>query len=624
MSLRATEFEARVWRVARERLAKRPKLLADFSRRRWSRWWEMFGLFLAGIVLPVPIFSVAIQAAQGMQFFGGQIDHGTSLASAAVLMSSYAFALTWHAAGRSDGIWTILQTQPFSDARLARRWIMWRIGFAIVFAAPIAAFHAIVLNKTGIGWGPAMTWGTLLGAADLVTLMATTLLIAAAFGRWFHSTLRIVLVGAVLVILLLISVLPIQVLPGVGPGLRLAFEGRRLLWWPTGWPLAAFEAVLQGDDVLAAWWLGAVCVWAGAGLAAAITLIRSCSIREFGTARTTSLLWPLFEQESVWGPTKNPEPRVMSKWEAALSGQSQNQIIDLVKLETSDDPLPAEEARREVLRGEFLRPLADEKLGWLEKVLQLSFFERERSLTHWLLIDGRYWTRAVTAWWACAWFTAIWFACGGLLRGGPVPPPWVVVPLGLVTFALSIMTAVTTFWTIFVGWPALIWLNAANNGLPLFAHLPVSPRELSALRQRVVLLKLIVILVLSTPIFAGIAWATGQPLWPVLKVLSKLAFALFVVQSWWFIGWQLSGSFFCTVSFYVKTIVLFMAYTVLTVFFVIGDDHLEWSMPLMVLCAKLMSWLLSHTLDRPVFDLIGANMARQTNSFSLQLETPKT
>jgi len=73
MSLRATEFEARVWRVARERLAKRPKLLADYSRRRWGRWWEMFGLLLAGVALPVPVFSVAIQAARGVQFAGGQV-----------------------------------------------------------------------------------------------------------------------------------------------------------------------------------------------------------------------------------------------------------------------------------------------------------------------------------------------------------------------------------------------------------------------------------------------------------------------------------------------------------------------------------------------------------------------
>jgi hypothetical protein len=187
-----------------------------------------------------------------------------------------------------------------------------------------------------------------------------------------------------------------------------------------------------------------------------------------------------------------------------------------------------------------------------------------------------------------------------------------------------IVTIATTAWTIFVGWPALIWLNSTNKGLPLFAHLPVSPRELSALRQRVILLKLIVILVLSAPIFTGISWFAGAPLWQTLKVLSKLAFVLFVVQSWWFIGWQLTGSFFRTIIFYVMTISLFLAYAVLTVFFMMGDDHLEWSMPLMVVCAKLMSWRLSRTLDRPVFDLVGANMARQNSGFSLQLETPKT
>ena len=38
MSLRATELEARIWRVARERMAKRPRLLAEYYRRRWGRW----------------------------------------------------------------------------------------------------------------------------------------------------------------------------------------------------------------------------------------------------------------------------------------------------------------------------------------------------------------------------------------------------------------------------------------------------------------------------------------------------------------------------------------------------------------------------------------------------------
>ena len=620
MNLRATEFEARVWRVARERMAKRPKLLTDFSRRRWGRWWEMFGLLLAGIAVPIPVFSVAVQMALGAQLPGGRIDDWTALVSAGILLASYFLALTWNATGRADRIWTILQTLPFTDERLARHWVLWRVAFAIVFSAPIAVFHAIVLNKAGVGWGPAMTWGTVLGAANLVTLMTTTLLFAVALGRWFFSTLRVVFIGKGLVILTLICLLPIQFQPGGG----VAFEGRRLLWWPTGWPLAAFEAVLQGDFVHAAWWLSAVSAWAVAGLAAAITLIRGCSIREFDTARTTSQLLPLFEQESVWGPTKNPEPRVLSKWEAALSGQSSSQVIDLVKLETSDEPLSADEARREVLRGEFLQPLADDKLGWLETILRLSFFERERALTHWLLIDGRYWTRAVTAWWICSWFAAIWFGCGGLMQGGPVLPPWIIVPLGLATFVVVVVTAVTTVWTIFVGWPALIWMNSANKGLPLFAHLPVSPRELSALRQRVILLKLITMLILSTPIFAGIAFVAGQPLWPMLKVLGKLTFVMFVVQSWWFIGWQLSGSFFRTIGFYLKSVVLFLAFAVLAVFFLMGDDHLEWSMPSMALCAKLMSWLLGRTLDRPVFDLIGANMSQQNRSFSLQLETPKT
>lgn len=620
MSLRATEFEARVWRVARERLAKRPKLLADFSRRRWSRWWEMFGLALAGIALPIPIFSVSVQMARNVQFPGGRIDDGVALVSAGILFAGYVFAWVWRAAGRSDSMWTILQTQPLHDESMARHWLLWRVGFAMVFSAPIAVFHAIVINRAGVGWGTAMTWGTVLGAADLATLMSTTLLFAAVLGRWFQSPLRVTLIGKGLVLLTLLFVMPIQFQPGGG----FTFVGRRLLWWPTGWPLAAFEAVLQADFVRAAWLLGAVGLWSGVGFVAAIALIRGCSIREFNSSRSSSQLWPLFERESVWGPTENPEPRVLSKWEAALSGQNQNSLPDLVKLETSDEPLSSADARSEVLRGEFLQPLDDEKLGWLEKILRLSFFDRERTLTHWLLIDGRYWTRAVSAWWVCLWFAAVWFGCATLLRGGPVPPPWIVIPLVLLSVGIGVVTVLTTLFTIFVGWPGLIWLNSANKGLPLFAHLPVSPRELSALRQRVILLKLLVMLVVSSPIFIGIAWATGLPLWPMFKVLGKIAFALFVVQSWWFIGWQLSGSFFRTLRFYVVTISLLLGFVALTVRFLVGDDHVEWSAPSMVLCAKLMSWLLGRTLDRPVFDLTGANMSQQNRGIMLNVDTPRT
>ena len=617
MSLRATEFEARVWRVARERLARRPKLFADFGRRRWGRWLEMFGLLLAGFALPIPVFSFAVQMAKAAPFPGGLISDGLALVSAGILLTSYLLAGVWRAAGRTDGLWMILQVQPFGDQLLARHWVQWRFGFAIVFTAPLAVFHAIVLNKWGIGWGPAMTWGTVLGAAHIATLLSTTLLFAALLGRWFYSPLRVLLMAKGLVVLALVWITPIQLLPVGG----FAFAGRRLLWWPTGWPLAAFESVMQADTVRAVWLLAATGLWATLGLVAAIVLIRSCAIREFGTSGGGSSLLPMFESESIWGPTRFPEPRVLSKWEIALSGQNQNQIVDLVKLDTSDEPLSADEARREVLRAEFLQPLADEQLGWLERVLRLSFFGRERTLTHWLLFDGRYWTRAVTAWWVCSWFAAIWFGCGGLLRAGPIPPPWIMVPLGLVTLGLIIMTAVTTIWTIFVGWPGLIWLNSANKGVPLFAHLPVSSRELSALRQRVILLKLIVMLVVSAPIFVGIAWATGVALWPMFKVLGKIAFALFVVQSWWFIGWQLSGSFFRTIGFYATTIVLFLGYAALTIFFLTGDDHLEWTVPSMVMCAKLMSWLLGRTLDRPVFDLTGANMGQQSRSFSLRLGT---
>lgn len=619
MSLRAIEWEARVWRVARERLARRPKLQAEYSRRRWTRVLEMLALLLAGLSLPIPVFAVAVQMARAVQFPGGRIDDGTALVSAGVLLASYLFAGIWRAAARTDAIWTILQTQPFSDAVLARHWMWWRVGFAIVFFAPIAVFHAIVLDRFGQGWNAALSWGTVLGVADLTTVITTTLLFAVAVGHRFHSSLRVLFLGKLLVVLTLISIAPIQWLPRGG----LAFAGRRLLWWPTGWPLAAFEAVMQGDAVRAIWWLVAVAVWFGIGLAAATVLIRQCAVREFGVSRIGSQLWPLFERESVWGPVEPEGPRGPSKFEQALGSGQPAPMIDFMKLDTRDEPLSVEDARTEVLRGEFLQPLPDDQLGWLEKVLLLSFWGRERTVAEGLMCDGRYWTRAVKAWWICAWFTVIWFGCGGLLRNGPAPPVWVMIPLVMLSISLIVMTAILTCWTIFSGWPGLIWVNQANKGLPLFAHLPISSQELAALRQRVILLKLLIVLLVSAPIFVALAWANNAAVWPVFKVLGKLAFALFVGQSWWFIGWQLSGSFFRTLRFYVTTILLLLGYIVLMVFLLAGDDYLEWAAPSMVLCAKLMSWVLNRTLDRPVFDLIGANMSQTNRSFSLSLDTQK-
>jgi hypothetical protein len=333
----------------------------------------------------------------------------------------------------------------------------------------------------------------------------------------------------------------------------------------------------------------------------------------------------LFDQQSVWGPVEEVPPYELSKWEQALLGGQQPQTVDFVKLETSDEPLTREEARREVLRGEFLQPLADERLGWIEKVLLLSLFGRERQLAQSLMLDGRYWTRGVTVWWILCWTTALWFGIVlPFVRWMRQPQLLVILPFILVSFGLGITTLLATLWVIFFGWPGWMWSNSANKSLPIFAHLPISPRELSALRQRVILLKLVVLLAILAPVLIGIAWLTGAALWPILKMAAKLAFVLFVLQSWWFVFWQLSGSFFRTLGFYLTTIGLLLAYVVLSVFFLMGDDHLEWSMPSMVLCAKLMSWLLNRTLDRPVFDLTGANIAQQHRSFSLQLETPKT
>lgn len=621
MSLRATEFEARIWRSARERMAKRPRLFVEYYRRRWGRWLEMLALLAAGISLPVPVFVVAVQLANGQFFPGGLVTDGMAFTMVAgTLGASFLFAWTWYHAAQTDSLWSIAMASPFSDEAMARHWMLWRVGFAGVFVAPVTVFHAIVLSGPLGGWQSAMMWGALIAVAEMATLIATTLLLAAVVGKWLHDWRWVFGMVLGFSVVTLLCVWPIQFLQPRG----VAFAGRRLLWWPTGWPLAAFESVLQADFLRATWLLVAVGVWSAAGFAAALRLIQSCSIRTFRRSGLMSQLWPLFDQQSVWGPVEETPPRVLSKWEQALVGGQQAPVTDFVKLETSDEPLSAAEARREVLRGEFLQPLAEEQLGWMEKVLLLSLFDRERHLAHSLMLDGRYWTRAVKVWWIACWITAVWF-CGVLpavKRGGA--DFMIVMPIILVSFGLGITLILSTIWVIFFGWPGWIWTNSANKSLPIFAHMPVSPRELSALRQRVILLKLVVALAVVAPVLIGFAWINGVEWWPVLKVAAKLAFVLFVVQSWWFIVWQLSGSFFRTLGFYLTTISLLLVEVVLAVFFMMGDEHLEWSAPSMVLCAKLMSWLLGRTLDRPVFDLTGANMAQQHRSFSLQMETPKS
>lgn len=623
MSLRATEFEARIWRSARERMAKRPRLLADYYRRRWGRWLEMLALLSVGISLPVPVFVVAIQMANGQFFPGMQVTDGMAFAMAAgTLATSFLFAWTWYHAAQTDGLWSIALASPLSDEAMARHWILWRVGFAGVFVAPVTVFHAIVLNGPLGGWQSAMMWGTLIAVAEMATLISTTLLLAVVVGKWLHDWRWVIGMVLGFSVVTLLCVWPIQFLQPRG----VAFAGRRLLWWPTGWPLAAFESVLQADFLRATWLLVAVGVWSAAGFAAALRLIQSCSIRTFRRSGLTSQLWPLFDQPSVWGPVEETPPRVLSKWEQAFSGGQQAPSFDFAKLETSDEALTAAEARYEVQRGEFLQPLANERLGWMEKVLLLSLFDRERQLAHGLMLDGRYWTRAVKFWWIVCWAAAVWFSVlPAIVRmqqpGGEAL--LVVIPVVIISGGLGITAVLTTIWVVFFGWPGWMWSNSANKSLPIFAHLPISPRELSALRQRVTLLKLVVVLAVVAPVLIGFAWINGAAWWPVLKVAAKLAFVLFVVQSWWFIVWQLSGSFFRTLGFYLTMISLLLVDVVLAVFFLMGDEHLEWSVPSMVLCAKLMSWLLGRTLDRPVFDLTGANMAQQHRSFSLQLETPK-
>ena len=151
MSLRATE-RARVWRIARERLAKRPKLFAEYYRSTLGAVAGNARAWLAGVSLPVPVFVAAVQLADAPVFVGGRIGDGVSLVAAGQLGASLLFAWIWHHTARFDGLWSVLLAVPFSEALMARHWLIWRVGFAGVFIAPLATCHAIVLNGQQIGW----------------------------------------------------------------------------------------------------------------------------------------------------------------------------------------------------------------------------------------------------------------------------------------------------------------------------------------------------------------------------------------------------------------------------------------------------------------------------------------
>jgi hypothetical protein len=620
MSLRATEFEARVWRAARDRLAKRPKLATEFIRRSWGRWFERFVLLLVGFALPIPVFIVAAQLGRVGFFKGGIIPDGGALIAPALLLFCLLIGVVWYLSGRNDATWALAQTLPFSDNEIARQRMWKSLRITLIAIAPLSVYHAMVIGHQRQAWGEALSWGLILAVADLSALGGTTLVIAVALGHWFHRSLRVLFLFKAIVLLTLICILPIRLAqPGFGPPV-LTFEGRRLLWWPTGWPLAVFESVLQGDTTRAIGFLIAIGVLTGLGVAAAVTLIRRCTIREFAQGFADPQLLPIYMQDSVWGPTVVAEPSASSALEAAISKTQDTAVVDFLKLEMLDHPLPAAEARQEVLRGDFLRPLADEELGWIERILRLSFFQREQKLTDWMLIDGRYWTHIVACWWAAAWFSGLWFGVGAAWgrRAGPGPPMLIMAPILLISVALVVVSIATTVSVLISGWPGLLWTNSASKGLPVFAHLPVSACELSAIRQRLMLLKILVVLVLSAPVLIGIAWMNNANVWPVLIFAWKLGFTLFAIQSWWFLGWQLSGSFFGTLRFYIESIALLIGFLILSAMFLFNDQQVEWTGPGMILCAQAMTWWLGRTLDRPVLELTGAQMPQLHRSFMLE------
>jgi hypothetical protein len=620
MSMRATEFEARVWRAARDRLAKRPKLATEFFRRSWGRWFERFVLLLVGFVLPIPVLIVAAQLGRAGFFKGGIISDGGALIAPALLIFCLLMNSVWYLSGRNDATWGLAQTLPFADDDIARQRMWKSLRIALTGIAPLSVYHATVIGLQRQAWGEALSWGPILAVADLLALGSIILIIAVTLGHWIHSSLRVLFLFKAIVLLTLLCILPIRfVQPAFGMA-RLTFEGRRLLWWPTGWPLAVFEAVLQGNTTRAIGFLIAIGVLTGLGIAAAVALIRRCAIREFAPGFGGPQLLPIYLHDSVWGPTVVAEPSVSSAWDTAITKTQESAGVDFPKLETLDKPLPAAEARQEVLRGDFLRPLADEELGWIERILRLSFFHREQKLIDWLLIDGRYWTHIVAFWWAVAWFTGLWFGVGAAWgrRAGPGPPMLIMAPILLISAALVVVNIVTTVSVLISGWPGLLWTNSASKGLPVFAHLPVSARELSAIRQRLMLLKILVVLVLASPVLSGIAWMNNADVWPALKFCWKLGFTLFALQSWWFFGWQLSGSFFGTLRFYLESIALLIGCLILSFMFLFYDRGVEWTGSGMILCAQAMIWWLGRTLDRPVLELTGAPMPQQHRSFKLE------
>ena len=159
MSHRSTEMESRVRQAALERLSRRPKLLADYSRRRWGRWLEGFGTGVSCVLLPVPVFAIAIRAGQENWLVNGQLKPGLHWLAPTMMFVALFLAASWRQQSRRMPEWNLAALFPIAERSLARTWL-WRVfGFAMVFVVPLSVFHAVALSNAGHPRWIAALWG---------------------------------------------------------------------------------------------------------------------------------------------------------------------------------------------------------------------------------------------------------------------------------------------------------------------------------------------------------------------------------------------------------------------------------------------------------------------------------
>ncbi len=618
MSLREPEMESRVRRAALERLACRPRLLADYCRRRWGRWVEGFGTGVLCLLLPTPVFAVAIMAANRPWIVNGQLSSGLIWLAPVMMFVALFLASSWRQQSPRLPEWNLAALFPLDERSLARDWVWRMFVFAMVFAVPLAAFHTKALSNGGQPLWSSTLWGLCAGIGHPLCVVATVALLARWCGGFFDSRMRILWPSALIVVAAVTSAAPIRWVPFVG----WQMETRNWLWWPNGWPWYLFESASQGQHVLAAGLLGAIGLYALAGLESALALLRRCDIREF-TLGASGTLEPLFHRESIWGETETYEPPLPSRLQKVMNSPVQPiEIPDLLSLESIDLPISKEDARKEVLSGAFLQPWRDEQLGFFERLTLATFVRRERVLADCLLLDDHYWSHLLIGWGAIFWAaTTSVVATRQMIPGFP---GWMFVIAVLVSAALTLTAFLLTACAVFSGWPGLIWNNSQNRAVPLSAYLPISHRELQLLRVRVILLKLITLSVIASPLLISLLIWIGGPIWPVVTFLGKLMACVLVFQSWWFLTWQPQcPSFFRKVFFYGEVVLLLLVNFGLAVTLIYGGAQAAWAAPAMVCVAKLTSFLFDRALDRPTIELLGCVASSQNRSFVLNLQSQK-